>query len=647
VAGLIGVPDAVAAWLPRALRGEACDRAAFFGLVSAAEVIAQRDWLARAFTETDVIAWLAHTGLDQLEWLVQGIVRLPASSALPLVRALAAKVTAAEAAPHFLTLMEQNRGAKPALEWLLANPERTLKGLDGHEWSRKTKLGRQMCEAEEALRRRLKAPLLSASAPAGEVPDEVSRELQQACMLRIKLPAWLGVESLPEIRIGSAVLGNATAVCTALSTISVDPLEDHPLAALLRRHADSGLLDSFAYILFERWLQAGMPPKDRWALGAIGLLGGGECAAKLIPHLRRWPGASRYTIAKLGYQALLWVLRRIGDCPGILWSLRQAGMGSSNAMEFFKRLAVERGMSQEQLEDLILPKPPSGAFDYGPRQFEVRIGADGLPLFLESNGERHAKPAKPKRADDPEKAVGAWERLKAIDKEIAQIRKFALNRMDDALLSGTCWSKEDFEMVVLRHPIYAPLCRLAIWSCRDEENEIVATFRVAEDGRYAGSDDLPFEFPEATRAIGLPKMSALWNAEGGKWRQIFDDYNLIPLLPQITFQRPELVGACMPVDALDSPEIILSAACSLVALQQALRSFGYSPGNGGGWSKSYAARIEATFVSEALDSGHVMSLLSFRHRQGAPLTARDIDPIVIRNILADVSEMQLRFETNS
>jgi hypothetical protein len=133
----------------------------------------------------------------------------------------------------------------------------------------------------------------------------------------------------------------------------------------------------------------------------------------------------------------------------------------------------------------------------------------------------------------------------------------------------------------------------------------------------------------------------------GQWRQIFDDYNLIPLLPQITFQRPEHVGACMPVDALDSPEIILSGACSLVALQQALRSFGYSPGNDGGWSKSYAARIEATFVSEALDSGHVMSLLSFRHRQGASLTARDIDPIVIRNILADVSEMQLRFETNS
>jgi hypothetical protein len=642
LAGLIGVPDAVAAWLPRAMRGEALERAAFFGLGSAAELIARRDWLKRVFTETDVVAWLAHTDLDQLEWLFEGVAGLTASTAVPLARALASRISAAEAAPHFLLLMEQNRGAKPALEWLLADPERTLHGLDGHKWNRKTKLGRQMCEAEEALRRRLNAPLASTTEPVNDLPEDLNRELEQARVLRVKLPVWLGVESLPEV-----VLGNSSTICAALSTISVDPLEDHPLAVSLRRHGDPATLDSFAVCLFERWLHAGMPAKDRWALGVVGLLGGEQCAATIIPHLRRWPGASRFTIAKLGYDGLLWALRRIGDCPEILWTLRQIGEGSRTALEFFKRLAAERGKSQEQLEDLILPKPPTCAFDYGSRQFEVRIGVDGLPIFLESNGVRHSKPPKPQRADDAPKAEDAWQRLKIIDKELQQLRKFVLNRIEDALLSGACWSNHDFEEVVLRHPIYAPLCQLVVWSCLNTENQVLGTFRVAEDGRYAGPDDQPFELPAETCSIGIPRPSSLCNAEGGKWRQLFDDYNLIPLFAQLTFERPDLTEKGLPADSLDRPEIVLSARCSLVALQQALRFSGYLPGNGQGWSKSYASRIEATFVSEALDSGHVVSLLSFRHREGSLLTARDIDPVIIKNILSDVSQMHLEFETNS
>ncbi len=639
LAGLIGVPDAVAKRLPGVLHGEPLERAAFFGLGSAADVVSRRDWLGRPYTETDVIVWLAHTGLDQLEWLANGLLNVSAPIALPMVRAMAARITAAKAAPHFLMLMEKNRGAAPALEWLLADPERTLRGLDGHTWNRKNKLGREMCDAEEALRRRLGRPSPSSNPPGVELPDELTKEFAQARVLRAKLPAWLATDLLPAIRVGPNVVREATLVSAAFSTIGVDPLEDHSLAAALRRHADPSSLDLFARDLFSLWRHAGMPPKDRWALGSIGLLGGEESARELIPHLRKWPGASRFTIAKLGYEALLWVLRRI-DSKEILWLVRQAGEGSSMALEFFKMFAIERDQTQEQLEDLILPHPPECLFDYGPRQFKSRIGPDGCPVFIESNGDRHAKPPKPKRTDDQTKAEAAREAWKTLEKELSQVRKFALRRLESSWLAGMHWIKEDFEGVALPHPVYAPLCRLLVWGCVDAQNELIGTFRVTEDGRYADSDDRPFTLPAETRTIGLPKPADFANPEREKWRQIFDDYNLIPLLPQLISPWPGL-----PADWLDSAQLALGASYSLESLDRALRTSGYSCDKfGGGWSKSFDAQSTVAILFRAPTTNGVRCRLTFQSR-GAALTARSLHPKVIDDILFDISQMQLRFET--
>jgi hypothetical protein len=456
------------------------------------------------------------------------------------------------------------------------------------------------------------------------------------------LPGWLALHSLPGIQTGSGTIQEATAICAAFSTIGVDPLEDHPLAVALRAHANGASLDHFARQLFELWVHAGMPPKDRWALGAIGLLGGLECAEAVIPYLRKWPYASRYTAAKLGYEGLLWVLRR-GDSPEILWQLRQAGEGSTIALEFFKMLAIERDQTEHQLEDLILPKPPTCLFDYGPRQFEVRIAPDGSPVFLESNGERHVKPPKQNRTDDQAKAEIAREQMKNIEKELVQLRKFVWKRLEGALYSGARWNREDFERVVLPHPLYAPQCRLLVWGCFDEKNELTGTFRVTDDGRYAGVGDRPFDLPAGTRAIGLPKPSAFSADERELWRRIFDDYNLIPLGPQLSSPWPGL-----PPDFLDADALTLHAELSLPELKQALRTSGYSVAGGEYWTKSFASdTIVATFSNRAMAPTRVEARLFFRHEQGSVLTVRDLDPKVIQAVLSDVSNLQLRFETNS
>lgn len=66
---------------------------------------------------------------------------------------------------------------------------------------------------------------------------------------------------------------------------------------------------------------------------------------------------------------------------------------------------IGQGLTAQQLDDRILPKPPQLTLDYGSRRFEVKLALDGRLLLIEDNGDRHNKLPKPKGSDD--RALGA------------------------------------------------------------------------------------------------------------------------------------------------------------------------------------------------------------------------------------------------
>ena len=51
-----------------------------------------------------------------------------------------------------------------------------------------------------------------------------------------------------------------------------------PFWTALKDHADPASLDAFAWRLFEQWLGEGAASKEKWALLAVGQLGGDAAA---------------------------------------------------------------------------------------------------------------------------------------------------------------------------------------------------------------------------------------------------------------------------------------------------------------------------------------------------------------------------------
>ena len=118
-----------------------------------------------------------------------------------------------------------------------------------------------------------------------------------------KLPAWADPALLPPVVIGDNRLSDEQ-VTTLLHAVAASPV-DKPYALIpaVKEHADPAALDAFAWKLFQLWQAEGFPSKEKWALGAVGMLGpcrppstraspwrGGVSARP--PRARRGPGCS-------------------------------------------------------------------------------------------------------------------------------------------------------------------------------------------------------------------------------------------------------------------------------------------------------------------------------------------------------------------
>src|SRR5262245_2318342 len=228
-----------------------------------------------------------------------------------------------------------------------------------------------------------------------------------------KPPGWLSLPSLPPIKVGGKRLAmpEIETVLTALRTKPDDANE--ALTAALKQHADATSLDAFAWKLFELWQGMGAPSKDKWAMGAIGLLGGDDCVLKLTPLLREWPGESQHARAVFGLECL----RAVGSdtalmaLNGIAQKLKFKGL-KQKAQEMMEGIAQSRGFTSEQLADRIVPDcgldaRGSRVFDFGPRQFRFVLGAEMKPLVRDAAGKVRSGVPAPIKADGPARAATA------------------------------------------------------------------------------------------------------------------------------------------------------------------------------------------------------------------------------------------------
>lgn len=174
--------------------------------------------------------------------------------------------------------------------------------------------------------------------------------------------------------------------------------------------------------LFTAWQQAGAPAKDNWAFLALSLFGDESTARDLTTLILAWPQEGKSARAVSGLN----ILTQMNNDMALIQLHHISQRAKSrplrdNAAEFLHVVAENRGLSQEQLADRLVPTlglddPQALIFDFGPRQFTVRFDENLNPVIFDQQNVRQKSVPRLRADDDQLKAPEALARLKGLKK---------------------------------------------------------------------------------------------------------------------------------------------------------------------------------------------------------------------------------------
>ena len=532
-----------------------------FGLRSADAVRAAVERLQTTLnSERDIVAWLAHTELDDLTIVERSAVAKENREwAERFLSTFAERVHAPAAAETMAVLIGTSRAPAVAKAWLDEHPAEAVAGLApalGRQGQRAEAATSQLQRLARSAHRETFDAAVAELGPAEakvvrtKVLDVLGDDLAELettpawltagleAATRAKLPPWLDPAELPPFVVDGARLSadDVVALIKALTVLAVD--EPAPAwIADLRAQADADRADAFAWALFEAWLAGGAPPKGRWAMLSVGHLGTDRSATRLAPMIRAWPGESQHQRAVVG----LSVLQAIGTdhalmlLNGIAQKVKFKAL-KERAREAMNDIAARKGMTREELEDRIVPDCGLDAdgrrtFDYGPRQFEFVLGEGMKPMVRDGSGKVRASPPKPGARDDGALAERAREEWKLVRKQIADVAKIQADRLESAMVTGRRWTAGEFRAYLVDHPLQRHLTRLLVlgaWHGDDGPR----TFRLSEEGDLADADDAPFALDDDAEVTIVHPLQ-LGEAERAAWGELLADYEIVPPFPQL------------------------------------------------------------------------------------------------------------------
>lgn len=504
-------------------------------------------------------AWLAVTGLDAPEILTDFIkANSYNKEAAESMIAQFKLIESAELSPIMIDLLGVDNARFPARKWLTEHSDWSIPYLyeacKGSDPIAK-EAGDILQGVSSRLDESLYAPeLVAAIRERFRLPDEGLEELDSsnapawlsAAIAEVKpgktsLPIWSDPAVKPRIVIDKKRLNldQMNAVLLALKQSTFEKI--HPLIASIQEHLERKQTEKFAWALFESWLKNGADSKEKWAMGAIGFLGGDDTVFKIVPMIKVWPGESQHPRAVFGLECL----RTIGSDTALMQinslsqKLQFKGL-KQKAGECMEAIAQSRGMSKNELEDRIIPdcgldEKGQRVFDFGTRQFKFALGSDLKAMIREPDGKLKTDLPKPNSKDDAEKSKAAIDDWKLLKQQIKDIAKIQAIRLEQAMVTGRNWSVADFKKFLVHHPLMIHIVRMLIWGEFNDEGKLLRAFRVTEDHTYADEEDRDLELGDTSK-IRVVHAMLLSEDLKAKWQGLLLDYEIVPPFKQL--ERP-------------------------------------------------------------------------------------------------------------
>jgi hypothetical protein len=611
LAAALRVPDAAAAYFAALHRGrrEPClaldQQHVAYALGSRDDVLAETKRLdVRLYGAQAVREWFAVTGRDGIGYALRPGISSDGDMAV-LIDALGT-VHVVETAAAMLALATRQDYAEHAKAWLDRHPELAVPAA--------------AAAAEKGTRRDAAVETLKRAAALGhaDLIEAHASEQLRAIVLgssgggddlawlddarpRRKPIRWLYADALPPLVVAGRELAEPEmeAVIDALRASTL--VAPDPRALALKQHANAASAERFALALLHQWLRAGAVAADKWALYAVGLLGGDEAATGLVPLVRRWPGESQHARAVIGLECL----RAIGSdvaltqIAGLAQKLSFAAL-KKRANECLEAIARERGLTRERLEDRIVP-----ALDLDGGERHVALHGQTYTITLNDALDPVIRDASgktvrdlPKRADGETAEDGAaraeWKLFKKQLRDVAQVQ---VGRLEAAMVSQRGWFTGEFRTLLVAHPIVGRLVRRLVWIAEDAEAPGLQ-FRMLSDGTAVGVDDAPVPLP-AAGTIRIAHRLELAEREVDAWEARLAATGIeqpFAQLGRVTYSLDDVELAAGAIHRFDGTPV------AALALLGRLRTRGWqrgSPEDGGGYAH-HAKRFEKAGVAALL-----------------------------------------------
>jgi HEAT repeat protein len=386
------------------------------------------------------------------------------------------------------------------------------------------------------------AAVIASSETAPASPAEALSAEAEAVFKRVKKPVlpWFDAAQMPGLRwndgepVQQAVVNYLIYLQSRVK--QMEPAERVQQALPLIDRSSSGDL---ALALFNGWLEQHAPSKQAWILPLVCAL----ADERLIPLMRRyidgWTGNLRGTMAGKAVTAMVHIesnlaLEEINDIRAnntsvnVRWTARKV----------LNAAAEQRGITLDELDDLVVPKlgfdeRGQRVFDYGPRQFTVRLYFDQTIQITDHASKRLTTLPKPAARDDASKAKAAHAAWSLLKNQVPQVMKTQAQRLERALNLHRSWDVARWQTLFLKHPVLRPLAVTLVWGVVAAESSGYQTiFRPLEDGSLTDVEDNAIELPTEGR-ICLVDPAELDETIRSACLQHLTDYEVMPPFAQL------------------------------------------------------------------------------------------------------------------
>jgi hypothetical protein len=278
------------------------------------------------------------------------------------------------------------------------------------------------------------------------------------------VPAWADPEFLPQVLLAGGRYALSPKQTAALLRMTAMSQLDAPYEGLrlVAGQCDPGSLSFFAWTLYRLWECEGRPAKDAWAMDSLGYFGDDTVSDRLAPLVRAWPSEGAAPRAKRGAD----VLAAMGSDHALahLSALTRTAKSAplrAHAAAALDRIAADRGLLPEQLDDLLAPDLglDGDPVAYRGACYTVELDASGALILQSPAGQRLTELPKP--ADDDEKAAAfAWSTRRRKAKAVIADQTA---RLEEAMIVQRRWSSSDFRGRISAHPLLGRLASRLVW----------------------------------------------------------------------------------------------------------------------------------------------------------------------------------------